>query len=93
MARIEFVGNAIFIPFFLISVGMLVDLRVLGRGPQAAIVAASLTLGALLGKWLAALSTQKIFKYQTKDSIRLWRGTGLSAFGWNCVFSEYYQIK
>ncbi|MDB5148122.1 MAG: cation:proton antiporter, partial [Mucilaginibacter sp.] len=65
MARIEFVGNAIFIPFFLISVGMLVDLRVLARGPQATIVAVSLTLGALLGKWLAALSTQKIFKYSS----------------------------
>ncbi|SEP10326.1 Kef-type K+ transport system, membrane component KefB [Mucilaginibacter gossypiicola] len=63
MHRIDFVGNAIFIPFFLISVGMLVDLRVLTRGPQATIVAVSLTLGALLGKWLAALSTQKIFKY------------------------------
>jgi Kef-type K+ transport system membrane component KefB len=63
MSRIDFVGNAIFIPFFLISVGMLVDLRVLARGPQATIVAVSLTLGALLGKWLAALSTQKIFKY------------------------------
>ena len=63
MERIEFVGNAIFIPFFLISVGMLVDLRVLFRGPQAIIIALSLTAVALLGKWLAALITQKIFKY------------------------------
>src|SRR5690606_33000469 len=29
MNRIEFVGNAIFIPFFLIGVGMLIDFRVL----------------------------------------------------------------
>ena len=35
MNRIEFAGNAIFIPFFLISVGMLVDLRVLLKGPHA----------------------------------------------------------
>ena len=39
MNRIEFVGNAIFIPFFLISVGMLVDLHILLRGPQALIIA------------------------------------------------------
>jgi Kef-type K+ transport system membrane component KefB len=32
MNRIEFVGNAVFIPFFLISVGMLVDVRVLFQG-------------------------------------------------------------
>jgi Kef-type K+ transport system membrane component KefB len=63
MGRIEFVGNAIFIPFFLISVGMLVDLHVLFRGPQAIIVALTLTVVALVGKWLAAWLTQTIFKY------------------------------
>lgn len=31
MNRIEFVGNAIFIPFFLIGVGMLIDYRVFLR--------------------------------------------------------------
>lgn len=63
MNRIEFVGNAIFIPFFLISVGMIVDLRVLLKGPQALYIAGALTLMALLTKWLAAFFTQKIFRY------------------------------
>ncbi|EHQ25798.1 cation:proton antiporter [Mucilaginibacter paludis] len=63
MNRIEFVGNAIFIPFFLISVGMLVDLRVLFRGPEAITVACCLSTVALAGKWLAALITQQTFKY------------------------------
>lgn len=63
MNRIEFVGNAIFIPFFLISVGMLVDLRVLLKGPDALIIAGALTLMALSSKWLAALFTQLVFKY------------------------------
>lgn len=63
MNRIEFVGNAIFIPFFLISVGMLVDLRVLLKGPEALIIAGALTLMALSSKWLAALFTQLVFKY------------------------------
>lgn len=63
MNRIEFVGNALFIPFFLISVGMLVDLRVLLKGPEALIVAGTLTTVALGGKWLAAFFTQKIFGY------------------------------
>ncbi|MFQ7502762.1 MAG: hypothetical protein ACLRMJ_05815 [Alistipes finegoldii] len=31
MNRIEFVGNAIFIPFFLIGVGMLIDYRAFFR--------------------------------------------------------------
>lgn len=63
MNRIEFVGNSLFIPFFLISVGMLIDVRVLTNGPQALIVAASLTVVALVGKWLAARGTALIFKY------------------------------
>ena len=63
MNKIDFVGKAIFIPFFLISVGMLVDLRVLFRGAEAIIVAASLTIVAIAGKWLAAFFTQKIFNY------------------------------
>ncbi len=63
MNRIEFVGNALFIPFFLIGVGMVVDLRVLAGGPYALYVAAVLTIVALAGKWLAALITQIVFGY------------------------------
>ena len=63
MNRIEFAGNAIFIPFFLISVGMIVDLRVLLNGPDALLIAGVLTVMALLTKWLAAFITQKIFGY------------------------------
>lgn len=63
MNRIEFAGNAIFIPFFLISVGMLVDLKVLLKGNTALIIAGTLTAMALSTKWLAAFITQKIFRY------------------------------
>jgi Kef-type K+ transport system membrane component KefB len=63
MNRIEFVGNALFIPFFLIGVGMLVDLRVLFRGPEALIVAISMIAVAITAKWLAAFFTQKIFSF------------------------------
>lgn len=65
MNRIEFVGNALFIPFFLISVGMLVDLNVLFQKPDALIVAATLTPVALAGKWITATLTQKVFRYSS----------------------------
>lgn len=61
MNRLEFVGNALFIPFFLIGVGMLVDLRVLFQGPEALFVAATMTVVATVAKWLAAFFTQKSF--------------------------------
>jgi Kef-type K+ transport system membrane component KefB len=67
MNRIEFVGNAIFIPFFLISVGMLVDYRVLLQGPEALIVTAVVIVVTFGGKWLAAFITQKLFNYSSTE--------------------------
>lgn len=61
--RIEFIGNALFIPFFLMSVGMLVDLKVVLKGPGAMVIALVLTGVALTGKWLAAWFTQLLFKF------------------------------
>ena len=65
MNRLEFVGNSLFIPFFLISVGMIVDVSVLFKGPQAIFVALVLTVAALLGKWLAAFFTQILFGFSS----------------------------
>jgi Kef-type K+ transport system membrane component KefB/nucleotide-binding universal stress UspA family protein len=63
MNRIEFIGNSLFIPFFLISVGMLVNVNVILSGKTALIIAGTLTAVALIGKWLAAFATQLIFKF------------------------------
>ena len=63
MNRIEFIGNSLFIPFFLISVGMIVDVTVLLKGPMAVIIAITLSTVALFGKWFAALFTQLILRY------------------------------
>lgn len=63
MNRIEFIGNSLFIPFFLISVGMLVDTSVILKGPEALIIAATLSVVALSGKWLAAFFTRLAFRY------------------------------
>lgn len=66
MNRIDFVGNAIFIPFFLIGVGMLIDYRVFFKDENTIIVATVMTIVATLSKYLAALFTQKIYKF-SKD--------------------------
>lgn len=63
MNRIDFIGNSLFIPFFLISVGMLVDVSVIMHGPETLILAGILTAVALFTKWSAAFLVQIIFKY------------------------------
>src|SRR5687767_2942208 len=62
MNRIEFVGNALFIPFFLISVGMLVDFKVLFKGLGALKVAGVMITVAVATKFVAAWITQKTFR-------------------------------
>lgn len=62
MNRVEFVGNAIFIPFFLIGVGMLVDYRAFFKDWETLKVAAVMTIIATLAKFLAAWLTQKTYK-------------------------------
>lgn len=54
MNRIEFIGNALFIPYFLIGVGMLIDVSPLFRGTGTLWVVACVVLFATLGKAVAA---------------------------------------
>lgn len=63
MNRVEYMGNALFIPFFLISVGMMMDISVIFHGWNSWIIAGVLTAVAMLGKWLAAFFTQLVFNY------------------------------
>ncbi|GAA4414319.1 cation:proton antiporter [Nibrella viscosa] len=67
MNRIDFVGNALFIPFFLIGVGMLVDVRVLFNGIGALKVAAVMIAVALISKYIAAWLTQKTFRLNAEE--------------------------
>ena len=62
MNHLEFVGNALFIPYFLIGVGMLINLRVIFGHGDALKVAAVMIIMALTGKWIACWLTQKIYK-------------------------------
>ncbi len=67
MNRTEFVGNSIFIPVFLIGVGMLVDLRGIFNGIEAVLVAITMIILALTSKWVSAWVTQKIFGYTSAE--------------------------
>ncbi len=62
MNRLEFVGNALFIPYFLIGVGMIIDVRCLFTQGEALKVALVMTVVATASKWLAAWITQKIYQ-------------------------------
>ncbi len=68
MSRIHFTGDAIFIPFFLLSVGMLVDLRLLLADMDVWIVIGGMAGVALLSKWIAAVVSGAILRYRRSES-------------------------
>ena len=62
MNRIEFIGNALFIPYFLIGVGMLIDIRVLFHGYDTLWVVFCMVVFATLAKAVAAYASCLVFK-------------------------------
>jgi Kef-type K+ transport system membrane component KefB/nucleotide-binding universal stress UspA family protein len=67
MNRIEFVGNALFIPFFLLSVGMLVDARVIAESPTSVVIGGSLIVMVIVTKVAAAWLTGRIYGYGSNE--------------------------
>lgn len=67
MHHIKFVGNAIFIPYFLIGVGMLINVHVIFRSWSVAWVTINMILVALVSKWIAAWIAQKAFRLSSTD--------------------------
>ena len=81
MIRIEFVGNALFVPWFLIGVGMLIDLSVLVGDSHTLLFCGILIAIAILGKWLAALIMQRLFKLRRVDRFLMFGLTNSHAAG------------
>ncbi|MBQ4083579.1 MAG: cation:proton antiporter [Bacteroidaceae bacterium] len=67
MNRIEFVGNALFIPYFLISVGMLVNMKSLFGHSEAFFVVLVMVVTATVTKWLGAWITQLVLHMKAAE--------------------------
>ncbi|GAA4316548.1 cation:proton antiporter [Pontixanthobacter gangjinensis] len=68
MNRVEFVGNAIFIPFFLIGIGMLIDYQLFFESFETLKVGGVMILIATSSKYLAAKITQKTFNFTRPEA-------------------------
>lgn len=96
MNRVEFVGNAIFIPFFLISVGMLIDFKVFFKSWETLEVAGIMLVASIGGKYLSAVATQKTFRLTKEEGKLIFGLSSASAaatlasvmVGYNIILSE-----
>ena len=77
MNRIEFTGNAIFIPYFLIGVGMLINVRTLFQGPHMLWIVSLIVFFGTFGKAVAAYLSSLLF--------RLPKSAGHMMFGLTCA--------
>ena len=91
MQRINFVGNNIFVPLFLIGVGMMIDISVLWEGWTTIIVAVVMIATKLLSKWLAAWLAQISFGLQSTERQLIFGLTHATAAGTLAIVTIGYE--
>lgn len=95
MNRIVFIGNTLFIPFFLISIGMLVNLKILVSDISSWETVSILLFLAFFSKYLASFILQKVAKF-SKSERNLTFGLSLaraaSAIAIMVVGQEYFLV-
>ena len=101
MNRVEFVGNAIFIPFFLLGVGMLIDYRTFFTSFETIKVGLIMIIVATAAKYIAAWMPQKTFlsvhgsakRYFTTIFEMSQKSQGIKAYRAACLFESRDSLE
>ena len=91
MMRINFVGNNIFVPLFLIGVGMMIDVSLLWEGWATITIAVVMIGTKLAGKWIAAWVAQKRFGLQASERLLMFGLTHATAAGTLAIVTIGYD--
>ena len=81
MNRIEFIGNAVFIPYFLIGVGMLINVRTVFTSFEVLLVVCLIAFFGTFGKAVAAYISSLIFRLPQRDGNMMFGMTSAHAAG------------
>ena len=81
MNRIEFIGNALFIPYFLIGVGMLINVRTVFTSWHVAWVVLLIAFFGTFGKAVAAYASSLLFRLPQRDGNMMFGLTSAHAAG------------
>ena len=92
MQRINFVGNTIFVPLFLIGVGMMIDMTLLWSGWATIVIAIVMIATKLAGKWIASWLAQKSFGLQGVERQLMFGLTHATAAGTLAIVTIGYEI-
>ena len=92
MGRINFVGNSIFVPLFLISVGLMIDIHAFWSGWSTLTIAAVMIGTKLLGKSLSAWIAQAVFRFSKHERQLVFGLSHATAAGTLAIVSIAYQM-
>ena len=93
MNRLEFTGNALFIPYFLIGVGMLINLRLLFQGNAVLWVFVCITVAGTIGKAAAAYLSSLLNRYSWKWGHLMFGLTSAHAAGAIAMVMVGYKLE
>ncbi len=93
MHRIELIGNTIFIPIFMIFVGMIIDLNLLFKDWETFKIAIILSLGAILSKGIASYLLKLIFPYSWNQVNLIFGLSSAHAAATLAVILVGYELK
>ena len=92
MNRITFVGNSIFVPLFLISVGLMIDVHVFWSDWTTLCIAGVMIATKLAGKSVAAWLAQGLFRYSAMERQLTFGLTHASAAGTLAIATIGYRM-
>lgn len=92
MGRINFVGNSIFVPLFLISVGLMIDIHAFWSGWATVTIAVVMIATKLIGKSLSAWIAQLVFRFSKHERQLVFGLSHATAAGTLAIVTIAYQM-
>ena len=93
MQRINFVGNNLFVPLFLLGVGMMIDVSLLWSGWATIVIAIVMIATKLTSKWFASWLAQKNFGLQAAERQLMFGLTHATAAGTLAIVTIGYETN
>ena len=92
MGRINFVGNSIFVPLFLISVGLMIDIHAFWSGWTTVTIAVVMIITKLVGKSISAWIAQVVFRFSKHERQLVFGLSHATAAGTLAIVTIAYQM-
>ncbi len=92
MGRINFVGNSIFVPLFLISVGLMIDIHAFWSGWTTVTIAVVMITTKLISKSLSAWIAQVVFRFSKHERQLVFGLSHATAAGTLAIVTISYQM-